>query len=118
MDLGKLLNPVNEHNMYDEGTEEDICRVVLERCESEQDREKNASDGIDDDPDESSEIKPSHWKALAAISTLSKYIADLDEPFACKLEVVLTSFSRQTRLDASNSLRSTTLTDLFAFQAS
>src|ERR1700678_2955012 len=56
--------------------------------------------------------------ALAAVSTLSKYISDLDEPFARKLEVVLTSFSRQTRLDASNSLQSTTLTDFFAFQAS
>src|ERR1700678_1850800 len=52
--------------------------------------------------------------ALAAVSTLSKYIADLDEPFARKLEVVLTSFGRQTRLDASKSLRSTTLTDFFA----
>jgi hypothetical protein len=118
MDLGELLNPVNEHNMYDEGTEEDICRAVLERREAEQDREKNAGDGVDDDPDESPEIKPSRREALAAVSTISKYIADLNEPFAHKLEVVLMSFSHQMHLDTSNSLRSTTLTDFFAFQAS
>ena len=103
------------NNMYDNGTEEDICRAVLERREAEQHREKNVGDGVDDDPDESPEVKPSRQEALAAVSTLSKYIADLDEPFTRKLEVVLTSFGRQTCLDGSNSLRSTTLTDFFCF---
>ena len=85
MDLGELLNLVNEHTMYDEGTEEDIYQAVLERCKAEQNREKNAGDGVDDDSDKSPEVKPSHREALAAVSTLSKYVADLDEPFACKL---------------------------------
>src|SRR5271168_967704 len=106
------------NNMYDNGTEEDICQAVSERREAEQHREKNVGDGVDDDPDESPEVKPSRREALAAVSTLSKYIADLDESFARKLEVVLMSFGRQTCLDASNSLRSTTLTDFFAFRAS
>jgi hypothetical protein len=78
-------------------------------------REKNASDGVDNDPDESPEVKPSCWEALAAVSTLLKYIADLNEPYACKLEVVLTSFGHQMCLDVYNSLQSTTLTDFFAF---
>lgn len=101
MDLDELLNPANERNMYDEGTEEEIYRAVLERRKAEQQREKNAGDG---DPDEIAEIKPSRKEALAATSTLSKYVADLDEPFARKLEVNLAKFGRQTRLNASNSL--------------
>ena len=59
MDLGELLNPVNEHNMYGEGTEEDIFWAVLEQCETEKYREKNVSDGVDDNPDESPKVKPS-----------------------------------------------------------
>ena len=102
MDLDELLNPVNEHNMYDEGTEEDIYQAVLEWGKAEQHREKNAGDGVDDDSDESPEVKPSWWEALAAVSALSKHIANLNEPFACKLEVILTSFSHQTCLHSSN----------------
>ena len=87
----------------------------MERREAEQHGEKNAGDGVDDDLDESPVVKPSRREALAAVSTLSKYIADLDEPFARKLEVVLAGFGYQTRLDAFNSLQSTILTDFFAF---
>lgn len=112
MDLDELLNPVNEHNMYDEGTEEDICKAVMERRAAE-----HAGDGMDDNSDERPEVRPSRREALAAASTLSKYVADLDEPFARKLEVILASLGRRTRLEASNSLRTTTLTDFFAFQA-
>ena len=40
---------------------------------------------------------------LAAVSTLLKYVADLDEPFTHKSKVILASFGHQTHLDASNS---------------
>jgi len=86
MDLTELLNPVNEDDMYDNGTEEEIKQAVLERRAAEQGREKNAGDG--DDLDEVVEVKPSRREALAAASTLSKYVADIDEPFARKLEVI------------------------------
>lgn len=117
MDLSELLNPANEHNLHIEGSEEDICKAVLERREAEQHREKNAGDGVDDDSGASPEVKPSRREALAATLTLSKYVADLNEPYARKLEAILASFGRQTRLDASNSLRPTTLTDFFPRRA-
>lgn len=107
----RLFNK-NEHNMYDDGTEEEIHQAVLER----RNREKNDGHGVEDGSDEVTEVKPSRREALAAASTLSKYVADLDEPFARKLEVILASFGRQTRLAAVNSLRPTTLTEFFAFQ--
>jgi hypothetical protein len=49
------------------------------------------------------EVKPSYQEALAAALTLSKYVADLNEPSVCKLEVILVQFGCQTQLGASNS---------------
>lgn len=49
----------------------------MEQCKAEQHREKNAGDGVDDDPDKSSVVKPSWQQALAAVLTFLKYIADL-----------------------------------------
>jgi hypothetical protein len=116
MDLNKLLNPVNKHNMYDDRTEEEIHQAVIEQCEAEQDREKNVSDGAEDDLHEAVEVKPYRQEALAAALTLSKYVANLNKPFAHKLEVILMSFGHQTHLDAINSLQPTTLTNFYTFQ--
>jgi hypothetical protein len=80
MDMNELLNPVNENNMHDNGMEEEIHQVVLERHEAEQYREKNASDSVDDNLEEAEEVKPSYQEALAATLTLSKYVAHLDKP--------------------------------------
>jgi hypothetical protein len=71
---------------------------------------------MDDDLDEAEEVKPSRQEALAAALILSKYVADLDEPFARKLDVILANFGRQTHLATFNSLRPTTLTNYFTFQ--
>jgi len=43
------------------------------------------------------------------------HVADLDDSFARKLEVMLANFNRQTRLDEFRSLRDTTITDYFSF---
>jgi hypothetical protein len=56
---------------------------------------------------------PSRHEALSAALTVQKYVADLDEPFACKLEGLLTIFSCQTHLDKLKTLKSTTITDYF-----
>ena len=60
-------------------------------------------------------VKPSRREAPAAVLTLSRHVADPNEPFACKLEVILVGFGRRTCLDASNFLRPTALTDFLAF---
>ena len=77
MDLTELLNPVTEDDIYDNGTEEEVKQVVLEQQTAEQGREENPGDGRD--LDEVVEVKPSHQEALAATSTPSKYVADIDE---------------------------------------
>jgi hypothetical protein len=111
MDLTELLNPVSEGNVYKEVTEEEIYQAVVERCEAEQQKDINGGDDSDDDS-ESAE-KPSRHEALSAALTIQKYIAELDEPFAHKLEGLLASFGHQTCLDELRSLRPTTITDYF-----
>ncbi|KAG6825310.1 hypothetical protein H0H87_009800, partial [Tephrocybe sp. NHM501043] len=90
MDINELLNPTNENKMYDEGTKEeiekDIHQAVVERRNAEQDREKNSGD---DNENEVLNTRPSCQEALAAASTIQDYISDIDELFACTLEVVL-----------------------------
>jgi hypothetical protein len=100
MDLTELLNLVNKDNSYKEVTDEKIYQVVLERHKAEQQREINEG-GDSDNNSKSMEKKPSCHKALSAALTIQKYVANLDEPFAHKLEGLLASFgcTCQTRLD-------------------
>ena len=42
-----------------------------------------------------------------------KYIADINEPFACKLEGILTNFGYQTRLEDVRTIEATHITDYF-----
>jgi hypothetical protein len=44
---------------------------------------------IDDD---AVDQKPMHKEALTAMFALGNYVADINEPFTCKLEDVLASF--------------------------
>ncbi|KAI0289550.1 hypothetical protein BC826DRAFT_1106910 [Russula brevipes] len=50
---------------------------------------------------------------LKAVSTINKYIDELNDPIARKLEGILGSFNRQLRLDETRSMKATTLTDFF-----
>ena len=84
-----LVSVVVCPNNYN-GTEEEIKQAVLEQCTAEQGREENA--GAGDYLDEVVEVKPSCREALAAALTFSRYVADIDEPFAHKVEVILMGF--------------------------
>ncbi|KAG6869666.1 hypothetical protein C0993_006430 [Termitomyces sp. T159_Od127] len=102
--------------MYNDGTEEeikkDIYNMVVECCEAEQNRETNGGNTLDDD--EAISEKPSRQEALGAASTILKYVSDIDQQYARKLEGILANFGRQTRLQEFQCLRPTTLTEFFA----
>jgi hypothetical protein len=49
------------------------------------------------DNNEENDLKPSRKEALQAAATLRKYIADFDDPFAQKMEGVLSLFGCETR---------------------
>ncbi len=53
-------------------------------------------------------------EALIAASTIQKYIVDINDQFAWKLEEVLASFGRHLRLEDSQAMRATQITDYFA----
>ncbi|KAG6875374.1 hypothetical protein C0993_009524 [Termitomyces sp. T159_Od127] len=114
MDINELLNPTNEDKMYNNGTkeeiEEEIYRAVIEWHQAEEYRKK------DDGNNEINTTKPSRKEALGTALTILQYVSDMDDPFACKLEAILASFGRQTRLDEFQSLRPTTINEYFTFQ--
>ena len=53
----------------------------------------------------------SRREALIAASTIQKYIADTNEPFARKLEEMLASFGRHVRLEDGRAMQATKITD-------
>ncbi|KAJ7756900.1 hypothetical protein B0H14DRAFT_2404580, partial [Mycena olivaceomarginata] len=77
-------------------------------------RENQEINGGDDGLDDPApEPKPTRQEALQAVSTLRKYLADVDGVFARKLEMGLATFGRETQLEHSKSLVSTSITDYF-----
>ncbi|KAJ7495073.1 hypothetical protein FB451DRAFT_1019727, partial [Mycena latifolia] len=73
-----------------------------------QDREKTRGD----DPEESN-LKPTRREALQAVSTLCKYITDLDDPFAQKLEGMLVTFGCETHCEEARVKVDTSITNYF-----
>ncbi|KAJ7857040.1 hypothetical protein B0H13DRAFT_2283336 [Mycena leptocephala] len=72
-----------------------------------EDHEKNGGDD-----EEEVEPKPSR-KVLQATSILRQYVADLDGPFACKMEAMLSTFGRETRREEAKTMVDTEITDYF-----
>ncbi|KAF8218802.1 hypothetical protein L208DRAFT_1347103 [Tricholoma matsutake] len=90
MDLNELLNPVSEQGLIDETvSDEEIFQSVMDTCKADQMIEVNG--GYDSDND-AVDQKPTCKEALTAAFTLRSYIADINEPFTCKLEGILVSF--------------------------
>jgi len=73
--------------------------------------EINGGDDVDEDiligP------RPTRRDVLKAASTIGRYIDDLNDPLARKIEALLGSFNRQLRLEETSSMKNTTLTDFF-----
>ncbi|KAF8159284.1 hypothetical protein B0H34DRAFT_702886 [Crassisporium funariophilum] len=58
-----------------------------------------------------SEVKPTRKEALTAVFNLQKYIADMNEPYARRLEGLLASFGRQTRLEEVHAMETPYITE-------
>ena len=56
---------------------------------------------------------PTHHDVLKAVSTICRYIEDLNNPIAQKMEALLGTFNMKIRLDESRVLKNTVLTDFF-----
>jgi len=80
----------------------------MEACEN---VEINGGDDVDDDG--SIKPLPTRLDVLKAVSTIGKYVDDLNDPTACKIEALLGSFNWQLCLDEAKSAKDTVLTDFF-----
>jgi len=112
MDIDTLLNPETERCVMDETTDEEIFEAVMESRRAEENGPMNSGDD-DVDDDACVEARPTRHEAMQAASVMKRYIDDLDDPFARKLEAILGSFGRQMRLDEARSMVPTQMTDYF-----
>ena len=114
MTIEELLNPSDESINMNEATDEEIYRAVID---SKVQRENAAANNIGDndvDDDAPIELPPSRHEALQAKTTIEKYVAAMDEPYARKLESILADFARSTRLIEAKKMKVSVLTDYFA----
>jgi hypothetical protein len=112
MDLESLLNPEGESHFLFEASDEEIYQAVVDSIVARENIETNGGDDMDMD-DIPIEACPTRRDILKAVSTISKYIDELNDPIARKLEDIFSSFKRQLRLDETRSMKATVLTDFF-----
>ncbi|KAJ6576133.1 hypothetical protein DFH09DRAFT_1311572 [Mycena vulgaris] len=81
--LSRVLDELQKEQVIEDATDEEIFEAVKKMCSGEQNRELNG--GNDDEEDEPTSTRK---EALQAAATLRKFIADVDEPFARKMEAI------------------------------
>jgi hypothetical protein len=88
----KLLNPKAKHTLIDNTIDEEIYEAVIKLREGEENTVINCRD---DDIDKDAIIKPNftHQDVLPASAIITRYIDNLNDPLAHKLEVLLGSFT-------------------------
>ena len=111
MDVTKLLNPAAEsHNIF--GTsDEDIFGAVMDTKEA---WEGGSESDPKDDLDAAAEPSPTCSQALQVSLLLKRYIADMNDPAARKLEAMLGFFRCMTWVHGMESMESGKITNFFA----
>jgi hypothetical protein len=94
-----------------ETSDREIYQAVMDAIDARENVEINGGDDVDNDIP--LEPRPTGRDLLKAVSTIGRYVDDLNEPIARKMEAVLGSFSRQLRLDETRTMKSSVLTDFF-----
>ena len=110
VDLEDLVNHPGEQILIDLTTDEELKEAALSRRANEQDMDIN---GGDNGNEESISLVPTRRDALAAASTLRLFVHHNEGEFSRKLEVLLASFGRNTRLEETYSLQDTEITQYF-----
>jgi hypothetical protein len=105
------LVDIPEERVVEDATDEEIVEAVQKMRECQADKEINGGD--DDHGDISDVPKITRREALEAVLKLRSYLADVEGPFARQLEVGLAKFGRETRMEETNSLIPTAITDFF-----
>jgi hypothetical protein len=85
----------------------------MDTVEARENIEINGGDDLDDGVE--TEPQPTRREVIKAVSTINKYIDDLDDPVSCKIEGLLQSFNRQLRLNETKNMKDTVLIDLIEY---
>ena len=98
MDIAELLNPIAESLNVFNATDNDIFEMVMaakaaQEANSDGSNEVANSDNVRDAP---TELVPTRQEVLQAAAVLRKYVNELDDLFARKLEMMLGSFGQRT----------------------
>ncbi|KAJ7577498.1 hypothetical protein C8J56DRAFT_1061156 [Mycena floridula] len=113
MRIEDLLNPSDEKDIIQECSDCDIFQAVMDVRAARENAE--ITGGADDaDDDAAVIIRPSRSEALKAVSTIQQFLSPVDEPFARKLEGLLASFGRQTRLEGMKMATDSEITSYFS----
>jgi hypothetical protein len=111
MDIESLLNPDGESHVLTETSDVEIYQAVMDAVEARENIEITGGDDVDNDIP--LDPRPTYRDVLKAVSTIRRYIDDLNDPIARKMEALLASFNMKLRLDESRSMKGTVLTDYF-----
>lgn len=113
MDIESLLNPEGESHLLTETSDREIYQAVIDAITARDNIDINNGDDIEDGLPTPTDPRPTHRDALKAVSTIHRYIEDLNDPIARKMEALLASFNMNIRVDESRGMKSTLLTDFF-----
>ena len=115
MDIESLLNPAGEsHDQLAKTSDREIYQAVVDAIDARENMEINGGDdGGDNDLNAPTKPRPNRQDVLKAVSTIGRYIDDMNDPIAHKMEELLGSFNRQLRLEETKSMKNTVLTDFF-----
>ena len=113
MDINTLLNLPEESEM-EAATDEEICQAVLAAHDAQEGGDTNGLGGDGNGEDDAPvECSPTYREVFQATSVIDRYIEHVDNPVARKLEALLASFRHEMRLERSQTLTTTQITDYF-----
>ena len=113
MEIESLLNPAGESHTLNESSDEEIFQAVMDSIAARENIDATGGDDVDDSEFIPIEPRPTRRDVLKAVSTISKYVDEFNDPIARKLEGILGSFNRQLHLDETKSMKTTVLTEFF-----
>jgi hypothetical protein len=91
--------------------DEEIYHAVMDAIKARENLEINGNDDVDEDA--SVEPRPTRREFYQAASVITRYMDDMDDPIARRIEALLGSFNRQLRLDEVKNMQNSSITDFF-----
>ncbi|KAH9066818.1 hypothetical protein EDB87DRAFT_1553257 [Lactarius vividus] len=93
-------------------SDKEIYQAVMNAKEAHENLDINGGDDIDDDTP--LEPRPTQADILKAVSLISKYTNNINSPLARSVEAILGSFNRFLRLNETQNMKETVITDYFS----